>query len=305
MSDAGQKKSTFGLLMRMALGMAIGVGIVVGADPQTKFLRVTDSATPPGALRMTLAVLLIAALYFWGGQIVARSRRFAVSAPLTATGRPKLRRGHYRGGYRALQWQVILCLWLWYAYPDQWTWQSVGLKDEVPIALSALIGVSAYGVLLAVLTFAVRCAGDEGKFLDGTVRSMAALIPRAKKQKRLTWTAFCVFNPFIEELLFRGVLVYQTALAAGTAWWPIAVGLVVNIGNHWYQGGRSMALHVPFYAIAIGLLFSQHGLVGAIAFHAAGDIVPMALVRRHLRQFRERHREFGDRSEEFVLTELG
>jgi membrane protease YdiL (CAAX protease family) len=293
-SDASRKLTAVGLLWRLALGAAIGVGIVVGADPQTKLLRVTESAAPPGALRMTLAVLLIAALYFWGGRVVARRRRFAAGAPVTATGRPKLRRAPHRAGYGALQWQVILCVWLFmFAYPEQWTWPTVGLKTQIPIALSLVVGVGVYGALVAVLTAVMRWSGTEEKFRDDSMRTMAAICPRGSGQKVMAWIAFCLLNPVIEELLFRGVLVYQTALAIGSVWLPIAAGLVINVGNHWYQGRRSMLIHVPFFATAVALLFSPLGLAGAIGFHFAGDIVPMSLTRRQLRQFRARHRNAG------------
>lgn len=291
MSEWTKPLSLFDVLRHVVLALALGIGVIVAADPQTEFLRVSSEVVPTGALRMTLAVLLIAALYYFGGLINGRRLRFASHAPVTASGRPKLRRAPHPAGFNALQWQLVLCGWLAFiAYPEQWTWPTVGLKTVVPLAISASIGFVAYGGLLAILIAVAHFIGGEGGLLDGTVRSMAALIPRGRGQKVMTWLAFCVFNPVIEELLFRGVLVYQTSLAIGSVWLPIALGLAVNIGNHWYQGWRSMLLHIPFFAIAVALLFSPLGLAGAIGFHFAGDIVPMALMRGQLRQFRERHR---------------
>ena len=291
MNDWTKPLTLVDVVRHAVLAIALGIGVIVSADPQTKFLRVSTEGVPTGALRMTLAVLLLAAFYLWGGLINARRLRFANHAPVTASGRPKLRRAPYPAGFNALQWQVVLCGWLAFiAYPEQWTWPTVGLKTEVPLAVSAGVGFVAYGGLLAMLIAAAHFSGSEGRLLDGTVRSMAAICPRGRGQKAMAWVAFCVFNPVIEELLFRGVLIYQTSLVIGSPWLLIAAGLVVNIGNHWYQGRRSMLLHIPFYAIAVALLFSPLGLAGAIGFHVAGDIVPMALVRRQLRQFRARHR---------------
>lgn len=278
------------VLRHLVGAAALGFGVIVSADPQTKFLRVSDEGLPPGALRMTLAVLLLAAFYFWGGVINGRRLRFANYAPVTAAGRPKLRRAPHPAGFNLLLWQVMLCGWVaHFAYPEQWTWPTVGLKTAVPVAASAAIGFVAYGALLALLIVWARLRGY-GQLLDGTVRSMAVLVPRGRDQKAMAWVALCVFNPVIEELLFRGVLVYQTALVLGSPWLPLAVGLVVNIGTHWYQGARSMRIHVPFYAIAVALLFSPLGLAGAIGFHVAGDVVPMTLFKRQLAAFRNRHR---------------
>jgi hypothetical protein len=278
------------VLRYAAAACALAVGVVVSADPQTKMLRVTSEDMPTGALRMTLAVLLIAAFYFWGGIINARRHRFASHAPETADGRPKLRRAPHSAGFNLLLWQLLLCGWLMaIAYPEQWTWASIGLKTQLPIALSAAIGFALYLALFVSNPVAVRLGGDR-RFLDEAVRSMAAIVPRGRGQKAMAWMALCVLNPVIEEVLFRGVLVYQTGLVLGSPWLPIAAGLVVNIGNHWYQGPRSMLLHIPFYAVAVALLYSPLGLVGAIGLHVAGDVVPMWHFRRNLRRFRERHR---------------
>lgn len=275
----------------LAVACTLTVGVVVAADPQTKFLRVSSEGMPTGALRMTLAVLLIATFYFFGGLINARRLRFANHAPVTAAGRPKLRRAPPPAGFNAMQSQVMLCGWLVFiAYPEQWTWTTAGLKTDVPLTLSAGVGFVVYIVWLVLINVVFKLKGGDRRLVDGMVRSMAALVPRERAQKAMAWVAFCVFNPVIEELLFRGILIYQTSLVLGSAWLPITVGLLVNIGNHWYQGGRSMLLHVPFFAIAVALLFSPLGLGGAIGFHIAGDVVPMALVRRQLREFRERHR---------------
>lgn len=281
------------VLRHTATAAALAIGVIVPADPQTKFLRVSSEGVPPGALRMTLAVMLIAVFYFWGGVINGRRLRFANYAPVTATGRPKLRRAPHPAGFNLLLWQLMLGGWLAFiAYPEQWTWPAVGLKTEVPVALSAIIGFAIYLGLLISNRVMARFGGDRS-FLDGAVRSMAAIVPRGREQKTMAWIALCVFNPVIEELLFRGVLVYQTAIVLGSPWLPIAAGLLANISNHWYQGARSMRLHIPFYVIAVALLFSPLGLAGAIGFHVAGDVIPMWRFRRNLQQFRERHRRTG------------
>lgn len=86
---------------------------------QTKFFAVSSEVVPTGALRMTLAGLLVH--IFWGGLINGRRLRFANHAPVTASGRPKLRRGSpHPAGFDAVQWQLLLCGWLaFFAYPEQ------------------------------------------------------------------------------------------------------------------------------------------------------------------------------------------
>jgi hypothetical protein len=277
------------------------VGFVFGAvfcaaafwspDLQTTFLQPMNSAAPPGSLRMAGVVLMIGAIYFWSGLVAARQReRAAASSPYGAV-RPKLRRPANAAGGALLRWQIVLAAWLAFvAYPNAWTWETIGLKGPGPTVVGLCLGVLTYALFTAALTFYLQASGGLEKFADDSTRTMAGIWPRPRRQKAAAWIAFCVFNPVIEELLFRGVLVYQSALALNSIWAPLLVGFAVSVGNHWYQGRRMMTLHIPFYWIAVGLLFSPAGLGGAIGFHIAGDVVPVSMMARQLRDFRQRHR---------------
>lgn len=261
------------------------------AHPHATFLQPPNSAAPPGSLRMAGVVLMIGAIYFWSGAVAARQRAKAVANSPHEAVRPRLRRPANATGGALLRWQVVLAAWLaLVAYPNAWTWETVGLKGPGPTSIGLCVGILVYALFTALLTFYLQASGGLEKFADDSTRTMAGIWPRPPRQKVAAWIAFCVFNPVIEELLFRGVLVYQSALALNSIWAPLLVGFFVSIGNHWYQGRRMMALHIPFYWIAVGLLFSPLGLGGAIGFHVAGDVVPVSMMGRQLQQFRERHR---------------
>lgn len=291
MSDVHIRRLTVWHVVGFVFGATLCAAAIWSADPHATFLQPLNPAAPPGSLRMAGVVLMIGAIYFWSGVIAARQRARAVANSSHEAARPRLRRPANAAGGALLRWQAILAVWLaLVAYPNAWTWETVGFKGPASTIAGVCVGILVYALCTALLTFYLRASGGLEKFADDSTRTMAGIWPRPRRQKAAAWIAFCVFNPVIEELLFRGVLVYQSALAINSIWAPLLVGFAASIGNHWYQGRRMMALHIPFYWVAIGLLFSPLGLGGAIGFHIAGDVAPVSLMARQLRQFRQRHR---------------
>ena len=293
MSDVQPRQLTVVHVVGIGFGAALCAMAIASAYPHAQFLQPPDSAAPPGSLRMAVAVMMIGVIYFWNGLVVVAVRQLGVTDATSPQGnaRPKLRRPANTSGAVLLRWQIVLAAWIFFvAYPTAWTWESIGLTGPGPTIVGLCVGILLYGAFTALLTFYLNESGGLAQFADESTRTMAGIWPRPRRQKVAAWIAFCVFNPVIEELLFRGVLVYQAALATNTIWTPLLVGFAVSVGNHWYQGRRMMALHVPFYWVAVGLLFSPLGLGGAIGFHFAGDVVPVSMMARQLRDFRQRHR---------------
>ncbi|MBL9164873.1 MAG: hypothetical protein JNL18_19245 [Planctomycetaceae bacterium] len=291
MSDVHIRRLTVAHVVGFVFGATLCGAAIWSADPHATFLQPPNPAAPPGSLRMAGVVLMIGAIYFWSGVIAERQRARAVANSSHEAARPRLRRPANAAGGALLRWQAILAVWLaLVAYPNAWTWETVGFKGPASTIAGLCVGILVYALFTALLTFYLRASGGLEKFADDSTRTMAGIWPRPRRQKAAAWIAFCVFNPVIEELLFRGVLVYQAALAMNSIWAPLLVGFAASIGNHWYQGRRMMALHIPFYWVAVGLLFSPLGLGGAIGFHIAGDVAPVSLMARQLRQFRQRHR---------------
>jgi hypothetical protein len=85
-------------------------------------------------------------------------------------------------------------------------------------------------------------------------------------------------------------LIHQWALFFGSAAIPIVVGFVLNSLLHWYQGWRMQLWHAMYFAIAVGLLYSQWGLVAAITAHVFGDVMPFVGLRRNLLRARAERR---------------
>jgi membrane protease YdiL (CAAX protease family) len=109
--------------------------------------------------------------------------------------------------------------------------------------------------------------------------------------KPVAAVAICVLAPVTEELLFRGILVHQLALASGSIAPALAVGLVVNVACHFYQGPWQIPTHAALFALNAVLLFSPLGLIGAIGAHVALNVLVSATLRRQQRRYHARRRQ--------------
>jgi membrane protease YdiL (CAAX protease family) len=280
------------------MGMAIGFL----ATPDYAIIPTKNPYVPPDSIDLAVAVMLLSMLFLIGG-IYSRRLRVAKSSAQDRA-RPPLRRPPAKTGSRCLRYQLVMVLVLWALYQESWTFSTVGFRQEFPIA-DFLCGVIAYGVLILILTLLFRTTGIYDSQADNTMINMAALWPREPRQKLAMWIGVCLLNPITEELLFRGILVYQLGLALGSFQFPIVLGLVLSLGNHAYQGSRAILLHTLYYAFAIGLLFSPMGMMGAIGMHFAGDIVPVSLMKRNLKSYRARHRRLAKKvDEELPVPEI-
>ena len=170
-------------------------------------------------------------------------------------------------------------------YFGGWSPRDVGLS---PVSFPALWFFGGFALYLPLL-YGFRLLrfpkGLGRKELRDWFRAMHAFVPRLRKEWMKVWW-IVLLNPFTEEFLYRGVLVYM-ASSFGTPV-PLAVlcGAVLCASGHLYQGPRGLWFHMTFYAVAVALLFSPGGLWAAFGFHMAGDVVPTQAVARNFRELR-------------------
>jgi membrane protease YdiL (CAAX protease family) len=234
-----------------------------------------------------LFALLVAALHFWSS--IAYLRR--AKTHTTARSRRPLRRPARGFGRSVLVAQIAYACLLWFLYDDMESWNaaSVGLESKWGWPTAMLVGIFCYAIFFVSLIVGLRLSGSYGRIADENTRILVSLWPRNRFQKCMAAIAIWLINPVTEELLFRGIMVYQLALVGGSTAFAIGVGFLIHVANHTYQGLLPLTTHVPFYAIVVGLLFSPTGLWGAIGFHLAGDIIPFLLIRTAVRQYHRRH----------------
>lgn len=284
-------------LVGTAICAVVGGAIGLLGSPQMAIFPTSNTFVPPDAIDAAIVVMLLSMLFWIGGIYSRRIRRLT---PLDQEReRTPLRRPAAKTGARCLRFQLVMALALWVLYPESWTFSTVGFRQEFPIA-DFFVGVFAYGVLILLLHLFFRMGGLHDSQADNSMINMAAIWPREPRQKVAMWIGVCLLNPITEELLFRGILIYQLSEAIGNTALPVLLGFLVTLANHAYQGPRSVFLHSLYYVFAIGLLFSPMGIMGAIGMHFAGDIAPVSLMKRNLKSYRERHR----RSEKKVDGEL-
>jgi membrane protease YdiL (CAAX protease family) len=193
-------------------------------------------------------------------------------------------------GSSMLTTQIQFVWFLLIFYVDGWNFKSVGIKFEIFPIVSLIFGVICYIIFIFGLSAILRIGKIYEAVEDESYRVMVRLTPRQKLSKVWLMISICIFNPITEELMFRGILVHQLGIFISNHWLAIAFGLFVNIGNHIYQGKLQIITHVTFYIIAVGLLYSHVGLIGAIGFHFAGDIYPFMSLKRSVLNYRNRRR---------------
>jgi membrane protease YdiL (CAAX protease family) len=274
----------------------IGGAIGILASPQHAIIPTPSTDVPADSLDVAIAITLLGVVHLASG-IVAR-RKIQQASHVTTEGRLPLRRPAAKFASRYLIYQLV-SLFVLFAYfnENSWTAETVGFTLEY-VGSEFGAGLYAYGLLLIILAVVFRLRGNSESQADNNMTTMAALWPRRPRQKLAMTIGVCLINPIAEELIFRGILVYQLSLALGSFQLPIVLGLLVSLANHSYQGTRAILVHTMYYVFAIGLLFSPMGLMGTIGMHFAGDIVPVALMKRNLKSYRERHRRSAKKFDE-------
>jgi membrane protease YdiL (CAAX protease family) len=270
--------------------LGVLIGVVGGAliSRTSTLLPPPNSHAPPGSLRLVVVVLMFGLIHLVVG--IQRYRSVRESAQQAVSGRPKLRRQTGSAGAALLRSQLVLAAITVFTAGSHWNAESVGLDSEWSIASSFAVGFVAYVAFALLLTWLLKASGRLPVVEDNNLRVMAMLWPRGRGQKASALVAICLLNPFIEEFMYRGVLVHQLAYATDALPLALALGLVMNLGNHAYQGPLAMTSHLPIYLITTALLFSPAGLWGAFGFHFAGDLAPVKLLPQSIRRYVARHR---------------
>lgn len=165
-----------------------------------------------------------------------------------------------------------------------------GVSDAIPTILAFGIGYLVYFAVLLLLESFAWAAGIRDKLHDLSFETMRFIWPRERSHKPLAVFAVCVLNPFTEEIIYRGVLVYYLGIKTGSVAAAVAVGLTLSLIAHAYQGLWLLPFHILFHGTAIALIFTPLGLFGCFGMHFAGDLVPVVLFRKSMLAWRERRR---------------
>jgi membrane protease YdiL (CAAX protease family) len=172
---------------------------------------------------------------------------------------------------------------------DGLTLEQVGFSTSMPMPQALAMGIFSYLVLIAFWRFSL--AGEDDWSLESGFEFIRSMTPRDKYAKAVSFVAFCVLNPVVEEVVYRGALVYCLGEYLNSYRTAVLISVSLTLLTHLYQGLASLRFHLAFAAMTIVLLFSPAGLVGAIGAHFAGDIVPGIFYRSDIRKWKERRRQ--------------
>ena len=201
----------------------------------------------------------------------------------------KTRRNFEQLGQVHLVHQVNMILALAFAYyRGGWNWKSVGGGSSWLLPIAVSLGFCLYVAGLWIEHVIYTRLNISETISDAAFAAMRNLWPRHRREKYLAVLSVCVLNPATEELVYRGVLVYSLATFLGSVSIAIAVGFVLCLGAHAYQGIQLVIGHAVMFALATALLFSPLGLGGAIGLHVASDLLPVLYLRRAMLKWRMR-----------------
>lgn len=166
----------------------------------------------------------------------------------------------------------------------EWTLDSVGIPRDIRWLDTILAGeIGFLAVILANLCL-LWLARAVPRMRLVAARGNLRAWPRGRGAKLIAVVFIMGFNPIVEELVMRGVLIHQWGAMLGSPLVPIAVGFVLNGVLHWYQGWRMQLWHAQFFAAAVILLYSPWGLPAAMVAHVFGDVLPLLLLGRNLKR---------------------
>jgi hypothetical protein len=167
----------------------------------------------------------------------------------------------------------------------------IGIPAELWMLWLPLIVIGELGFLALVVVYALllRLFGRLETVRHAAVRGNMRVWPRKRSHKIVAAIAIMLFNPFTEELVMRGILVYHWGLVLGSPVIPVIVGFVLNALLHWYQGWRMQLWHALFYCLAVYLLY-EWSLIACITAHVLGDVLPFITLRREQRRVRAARR---------------
>lgn len=165
-----------------------------------------------------------------------------------------------------------------------------GVSQTVGPLVAFGMGFAIYFLILALVELSARLAGVRNKLHDLSFETMRFIWPREGIQKPLAVIAVCLLNPFTEEVIYRGVLIYYLGEKSGSIIAAVVIGLTLSLLAHAYQGVWLLPFQLLFHGTAIALLYSPLGIFGCFGLHFAGDLVPVVLLRKSMLEWRERKR---------------
>lgn len=210
----------------------------------------------------------------------SRPRRFA-----------RLPRRPSGGGRGDFRFQIFLVAVLLFGFSQgPWRLEEVGYRVGTSPLLAIATGLALYGASCLAFTTGVRLLGRVDEEEDASFLAIRSIWPRSRSEKPFAFISCCMINPCTEEILYRGILVYALGEAIGNFTIPVIAGLLLNLATHFYQGPANLIFHSFFFAACVSILFSPLGLLGAVSFHFAGDLVPVVTFRHQMDRWVMRRR---------------
>lgn len=207
-----------------------------------------------------------------------------------AGGIPQRRGDYFAGVALSNQLGILMLLFaLWYfESPNFLDFGYNGNRKSVVLSLFG--GVIGYFALIGAYKSVAYVFGLKNLLLAEAYLVHRMVCPRSTQGRRKL-LAVLLINPFTEELIYRGFLVYYLGNLLNSVWQFSIFGVMICLAIHFYQGARMLHFHALFCFGSILILFSPAGIIGCFGFHLAGDLYPFSEVKRALHAWRTKRRQ--------------
>lgn len=182
-------------------------------------------------------------------------------------------------------------LYLFFAvYLDKASLSDFGFKTNVSVSLSVVVGLLAYITFILIYDRVIKKLGMYNSMVVSSYLTHRKIIPRSKRGKKQLFVGL-MLNPFSEEFIYRGFLIFYLGELIEFHPLMIAIGLIVCVLIHTYQDLKNIYFHAGFCAISIFLLYSEFGLIACVSFHVLGDLYPAFQFKRLIGEWKRVRRE--------------
>lgn len=154
---------------------------------------------------------------------------------------------------------------------------------------SFLLGVGCYAVFAGAYKILLQILRMQDQQRVAGYLAHRNIWPRTPYKRRKLLTAL-IINPFTEELMYRGFLVYYLGNLLDSILLFCILGVAFCLTIHFYQGARMLAFHAGFCISSILILFSPLGIVGCFGLHVAADLYPLTEIRDQLQAWESARR---------------
>lgn len=166
-----------------------------------------------------------------------------------------------------------------FSYGKLWSLDDIGFHLQNGWITACLAGLILVGVFRKVEQVLIVHVNPRLEWTEPNIAVLRSNLPRGKTLNVINGIHTALISPAYEEIVYRGFFVFYVGELFDSKLLGFALGLVLCILLHLYQGVQNIASNSLFFLITFLLLYSPGGLLAVYVFHAACNLHYLILLR--------------------------